>query len=245
VLYVVNLPDGRESLEGGGRMDPDRRTAAVAGVLFIVATVASLVDAALLNPVVDAHDYLAKVSGNETRVITGAFFSVIAAFASAGIAIALYRIVRRHSEGLALGSVGFRLVEGTFYIVGTIAILLLLTVSRGTVDASALASGRVLLALRDWAGLLGVMAFYVGGSMYYLVFYRSRLIPRWLSGWGLVGVALGMVAALIVMFRTPITHMPPIQVVLNIPIGVQELVLAVWLLVKGFEAEGTTTRSTP
>ena len=227
-------------------MDPDKKTATVAGVLFIVATVASLVDAALLNPVVDAHDYLAKLSANETRAIGGALFSLIAAFASAGIAIALYRIVRRHSEGLALGSVAFRLIEGALYVVGALSILSLLTVSRGPLDPSALASGRVLLALRDWAQLFGVMAFYVGGSMYYLVFYRSRLIPRWLSGWGLVGVALGMAAALIVMFRTPITHMPTIQVVLNIPIGVQELVLAVWLLVKGFEAEGTTTpRSTP
>ena len=179
-------------------------------------------------------------------MIAGALFSLIAAFASAGIAIALYRVVRRHGEGLALGSVGFRLIEGVLYVVSTVGILLLLTVSRGPVNASALASSRVLLAERDWASLFGVMAFYVGGSMYYLVFYRSRLIPRWLSGWGLVGVALGMVAALIVMFRTPITHMPPVQVVLNIPIGVQELVLAVWLLVKGFDVEGTTTpRSRP
>lgn len=172
-------------------------------------------------------------------MITGAFLSLVAAFASASIAIALYRIVRRHSEGLALGSVGFRLIEGTLYVVGTTGTLLLLTVSRGTVDASALASGRVLLAARDWATLFGVMAFYVGGAMYCLVFYRSRLIPRWLSAWGLVGVTLGMVAAVIVMFRTPITHMPPVQVVLNIPIGAQELVLAVWLLVKGFEAGRT------
>ena len=75
-------------------MDPDRKTATLAGVLFIVATVASLIDTALLNPVVDATDYLNKVSANETRVIAGALFSLIAAFTSASIAIALYRVVR-------------------------------------------------------------------------------------------------------------------------------------------------------
>ncbi len=81
--------------------------------------------------------------------------------------------------------------------------------------------------------MAGVLAFYIGGTLYYLVFYRSRLIPRWLSVWGLAGTSFGALGALLVLFRAIDTMSGP-QVALNLPIGVQEIVLAVWLIWKGF-----------
>jgi len=80
---------------------------------------------------------------------------------------------------------------------------------------------------------VGVLAFYTGATLYYLVFYRSQLIPRWLSVWGLAGTVLGLVAGLLVLFQS-IAVLSGTQVVLNLPIAVQEMVLAVWLIVKGF-----------
>jgi len=77
------------------------------------------------------------------------------------------------------------------------------------------------------------LAFYTGATLYYLVFYRSRLIPRWLSAWGLAGTLLGLAAGLLVLFQS-IAVLPSTQVVLNLPIATQEMVLAVWLIVKGF-----------
>ena len=82
---------------------------------------------------------------------------------------------------------------------------------------------------------MGVLAFYLGASMYYYLFLRSRLIPRWLSGWGLAGTALGGFAALLVLFRVT-GYMSDTQVALNLPIGVNEIVLAVWLLVRGVDS---------
>jgi len=96
-------------------------------------------------------------------------------------------------------------------------------------------SGALLLTLRNQAGLIGVLAYYVGASMYYYVFYRARLIPRWMSGWGLAGTALGAVAGLLVLFRAT-GYMSAPQVALNLPIGVNEIVLAIWLLVRGFDS---------
>lgn len=96
-------------------------------------------------------------------------------------------------------------------------------------------SGALLRALRDQAGLIGVLAFYLGASMYYYVFYRFRLIPRWLSGWGLTGTALGTFAGLLVLFRVT-DYMSTTQIALNVPIGVNEMVLAIWLLVRGFDS---------
>ena len=222
-------------------MESDRMTARVAGSLFICATVASLLSTSFLNPVLNSSDYLLKVFANQDRVIVGAFFELVAAFASAGIAISLYRVLRKHGDGLALGSVGFRIIEGVFYVVVAIDALLFLTLSQEFVAARAprasyfQSSGGLLLALRDRASLAGIFAFYIGALMYYAVFYRSHLTPRWLSVWGAGGAALGLLAGLLVLFRVT-GYMSATQVILNLPIAVQEIVLALWLIVKGFNS---------
>jgi Domain of unknown function (DUF4386) len=217
---------------------PDTLTARAAGTLFIAATIASLLSTALLNPVFSGSDYLGKIAAHQDRIVAGSFFEIIAAFASAGIALSLYPVVRRHGEALALGSVGFRLLEGGLYLVAAVGTLLLLQVGRDATAGSPIpsylqTSGALLQTLRNQAGLIAVLAFYVGATMYYYVFYRARLIPRWLSGWGLAGTALGAVAGLLVLFRVT-GYMSTPQVALNLPIGVNEIVLAIWLLVRGF-----------
>lgn len=102
-----------------------------------------------------------------------------------------------------------------------------------TASASANASADLVRDLRDSAGCVGFLAFCTGATLYYLVFYRSRLIPRWLSAWGLAGMVLSVVSGLLVLFQS-IAGLSSTQVVLNLPIAVQEMVLAVWLIVKGF-----------
>lgn len=223
-------------------MHANRTIARIAGVLFITATVASLLGTVgFLNPLLQTPEYLLKIVANENRVILGALFQIIAAFASAGIAISLYPILRRYHEGLALGAVGFRMIEGVFYLVGTIGVLLLLTLSQEWVKTGAPVSsyfhtsGVLSLAVSNWANLIGTLAFYFGALMYYAILYQANLIPRWLSGWGFVGAILGLVASMFVLFGL-IGQLSTIQVVLNLPIGVQELVLAVWLIVKGFNS---------
>ncbi len=210
-------------------MNKDRRTAVVAGVLFIVATAASLIGrVVLLDPILKGADILAKVAANQSQVTAGAFFGLVAFFASASIAIALYPVLRRYSEGLALGAVGLRIIEGVLYSIGAIAVLSMVTLARDLVDSSA-----QLMAVRSWAGLAGTLAFYPAALLYYIVFYRSRLIPRWLSGWGIVAVAMGCTASILVVFQA-IEPMSTPQIVLNMPIFLQEMVLAVWLIAKGF-----------
>lgn len=230
-------------------MNANRTIARIAGVLFITATVANILgNVGFLNPILNNPDYLLKIFVNENRVILGALFLLIGAFACAGIAISLYPILRRYHEGLALGSVGFRIIEGVLYIVGIIGVLLLLTLSQEFVKAGAPASsyfqtsGVLLRAEYDWANLTGILAFYLGALMYYAIFYQSKLIPRWLSGWGFVGATLGLVASMFVLFGL-IGQLSTIQVVLNLPIGVQEMVLAIWLIGKGFNSSAIASRS--
>ena len=134
-----------------------------------------------------------------------------------------------------------------FYIVGVIGLVLLLSLSQEFVNAGAPSSsyfqtlGVILLSGYHWVGnVAGTLAFYLGAMMYYYIFYRTKLIPRWLSGWGLVAVSMGIVASTLVMFQV-MGSMSTVQVVLNLPIAVQEMVLAVWLIVKGFNSSAITS----
>jgi hypothetical protein len=215
-----------------------RTTARIAGALLIIALVASPLSLVFLGSL-DDSDYLTKISENEGMVAVGALLLFVAAFASAGIALSLYPVLRKYREGLAVGAVGFRIIEGMFYALGAVSALLLLTLSQEFVKSGAgdpayfHAAGTVLHGLDDWTGLAGVLAFYVGGLMYYCAFYQTRLVPRWLAAWGVGAVILGFVAAMLVLFGAT-GSMSTVQVVLNLPIAANELVLAVWLIVKGF-----------
>jgi hypothetical protein len=227
----------------------DRQTAAIVGVLFILGTVPALLSLPLMAKTVNAPDPLTAISTNAGQMILFTAIKFIMAIACAGIGLALYPILKRYNEGLAIGSAGFRVIEGMISVVGALLYVVLLALSQEFVKAGAPASsyfqtaGAVINAgigwLRDAAMLL---TFGIGALMYYVVFYQYRLVPRWLSVWGLVGIILTLLGALLVMFQL----LPPfgaIQVILNLPILPQELVLAVWLIMKGFNPSAIAPQS--
>lgn len=172
-------------------------------------------------------------------VVLGAVFGLVGALASVGIAIGLYPILRRFHEGLALGAVVMRTIEAVFAAVGVLCLLALVSLSQNFVAAGSpsgspdLALGTLVVSVNNSAGfVLSAIAFDLGAMMYYAIFYRSKIIPRWLSAWGLLGAALGIPAALYVGFGGAPLSTP--VVVLNVPIAIQEMALAVWLILKGF-----------
>jgi len=215
-----------------------RGNAIAVGVLFIACSAASILSAVPLGSTLDGPDYLSKLAGSDNAVVTTALIEFVWAATGAGIAIGLYPILRKYNRALALGSVAARVVENVFVLIGALSLLVLLTVSQQAAGSAApssfQATGDALLAVRDWVhGFVALLAFGIGVLMYYYVFYRSRLVPRWLSGWGLAGAALGLVATVYSGF-TQDFGFTTVNTVLNIPIGLQEMVLAVWLIAKGF-----------
>jgi hypothetical protein len=230
------------------KMNSNRKTAIIVGVLFITATVANILSDVFLGPILDAPDYLIKVSANENQVIIGALFKLIMAVACAGIAIWLYPILKKHNEALALGYVGARIIEGVLYIVAVISLLSLLTLSQefvkaGAPDASHFqALGTLLLAASDWAFMLGITVFGLGALMLYYLLYQSKLIPRWLSVWGLIGAPLMLAGGLLGMFGS-LTETSVLGTFIFLPIAVNEMVLAVWLIVKGFNPSAIAPES--
>ncbi len=231
-------------------MDTNRRTARIVGALFIAATTAALLGDVAAGSIVGAQNYLVRIAANTNLVVLGALLKFVAAALSAGIAIALYPVLRRHSEALALGSVGFRLVEAVFYVVAALGMLSLVSLSQEYASAAPQAAssfqvlGTLISAIRNWAGFVfGAIAFCLGGAMYYYVMYRSRLVPRWLSVWGLAGMALLLSMALLLAFGERMSGPSGMQLLLAFPIFLQEMVLAVWLIVKGFNPSAIASGS--
>jgi hypothetical protein len=225
-------------------MDSNRKTAIIVGVLFITATVAYSIGVIFLDPILGGSDYLTKASENENQVVLGAFLVLIDAVAVAGIGILIYPILKKHNEALALGYAGARIVEGVLFIVNVITILILLTLSQefvkaGAPDASYYQTlGTLLLAAGDWAFLFGFgLAFTLSALILNFLLYQSKLIPRWLSGWGFVGAALLWVYYLLQSFSINQVE------ILFLPIAVQEMVFAIWLMVKGFNPSAIASGS--
>jgi len=220
-------------------MNSYRNNAISAGVLFIIADLVGFLSLPFIAPV-NATNYLVSVSTNEGLVATAALLLFIGGAAAIGIAISIYPVLKKYNEGLALGSVGFRTVEGVLDIVAVMGLLLLITLSQEFVKAGAPDSsyfqtlGVLSVSGFHWAvNVMKLMAFSIGCLLYYIIFYRTKLIPRWLSGWGVVAAIMTMLSALLTMYGL-FAPFSTAQIILNLPILLQELVLAVWLIVKGF-----------
>src|SRR3712207_1472076 len=141
-------------------MSSTRKTAVVAGVFFVVAAAAAILGLVLYDPVLSRPDYIVT-AGDDTRVLLGAFFEVILAISVIGTAVTLFPIVKRQSEGIALGYVAGRLVEAIVIVVGIISLLSVLTLRRagaGATGADAVSlviAGKSLVAIHDWTFLFG------------------------------------------------------------------------------------------
>jgi len=221
----------------------------IVGLLFIICTATSIIGASLSKPALDSANYLNEMAAGNNRIIAGALIEFVWAVTGAGIAVCLYPILRKYNGALALGSVGFRIVEGIFVLIGTLSMLSLLTLSQEFMSAGAAsassyqASGSALLALRDWAhGSVGLISFSLGTLLYSVVLYRSRLIPRWLSGWGIGAAILCLGVTLYSTFNFDF-GLTAANTVFNAPIGLQEMVLAGWLIVKGFNPSAIASLS--
>ena len=224
----------------GSPRETYRKNAISVGILFIIATVVHVLGKTkFLDPILDAPDLLIKVSSNQNQLIIGSLLVLISVFACAGIAIGLYPVLRKHNEALALGSVGFRVMETMLYVIGVACTLSLIPLSQGSASAGAAnaspfqISGTLLLAVKDSAGMLSVIAFTMGALLYYYILFRSKLIPRWLSGWGLVAAVSSLACILLTIFGQ-LVPFSTVFILLQLPIGLQEMVLAVWLIAKGF-----------
>jgi hypothetical protein len=210
------------------------------GILFILAAASSIIGLILYDPILNDPDYLINGAAHANRIVLGALMELILVVSAIGTSIMMFPFLRRYNESLALGHVCFRFMEAVIIIIGIVSMLTLLTlsqeyVSAGTPDAGSYhASGTVLHAVHDWTFMLGPN-FMLGIStmMYSYIFYRTKLVPRFISILGMTGATLVFIAALFEMFGV-FAQLSVWGALLSLPVAANEMILAIWLIVKGF-----------
>lgn len=224
-------------------MNTRRKTAVIVGILFIIGTVSGILSGVVTVPISAEAAFPLNVSASETQWIAGTLLVALMGLSLAMMPVMLYPILRKRNEVLALGAVLFRgAIEAISYALMVIGMLLMVNVSEAYVNAEAADAanfqilGMMLTAARDWTEMWVALVFSIGALMIYAAFYQTRLVPRWLSGWGFLGGVLYFAANLTSMFG-PQHIAPSIDAgigQLMIPLALQEMVFAVWLIVKGF-----------
>jgi hypothetical protein len=210
------------------------------GWLFVLATVAGVSSVVLMSSTLGDDDLLTAVHSNQGSLIIGEMLIFAMLVAMVGTAVLLAPVLRKHSETLALSYVLARTLEVAMIAVGLVAGLRLVPLSwdfaaanRGDA-ASAAVLAESLKAAGDWTGYLGAqMIFSISALVLNWAFLRNGLIPRWLSLWGLIGVPLMFASGLLVMFESLNSNASTLNL-LVVPLAVQEMAMALWLIVKGF-----------
>jgi len=200
----------------------------------------------------DGEGILANAATHKGQLITWALLNLVGAVAAAGVAFMFYPILNRVADtsvekGLALWYVGTRITEGGTYLVAMLATWAFLPLSREFVAAGApdvshfQTSGTVLQSTSDLALTLAQSVFAIGAVMLYYLLFQSRLVPRWLSLWGLVAAPLFLIASLSLLWTGDPNS--TLANILFIPLALQEMVLAIRLIVKGFDRAALTSGS--
>lgn len=218
-------------------MDSDRKTAITFGILLISGIIFGILSSVLA---LEQPDYLTNLSTIKAQVLLAAFFQFIMAAVYVWIAVLLYPIIKKYNEVLALSYFGFRVIGAVFLFIGIISLLLLLSISQRYVievqpDPSLFQIiGGLLREGRDWMNHIGmILPWSIGGLILYYCFLRMKLIPKSLSIWGLLGYTSTLIATILLMFDI-IKIVSPIYLIMNTPTALFEMILAVYLIVKGF-----------
>ncbi|MDO6851726.1 DUF4386 domain-containing protein [Priestia megaterium] len=221
-------------------MNSNKKAAKMVGVLFILAAVTAIIGLILYDPILNGPDYLTKGSEHANQVIVGALMELILVASAIGTSTIMFPLLRKYNETIALLHVCFRFLEAVIITVGVISVLSLLTLSQefvatGTQNtASFQASGTVLKAIHDWTFLLGPnIMLGINTMMYSYIFYRSKLVPRFIPILGMIGATLVFIAGLLEMFDV-FSQLSVWGAILSLPVAANEMILAVWLIVKGF-----------
>ncbi|GGP33765.1 DUF4386 domain-containing protein [Streptomyces melanogenes] len=208
--------------------DTDRRTALVAGVLFLITEVAAIAGAFLYRPLLGGEP------GADDRALIGAVCELVLVAAVAGTGVTLFPVVKRWGEGIALGYLCARLLEAALILLGIVAVLTLTTLRQEAVRPGAAAADAALVAVHDWTFLLGPnIALGLNTTLLAWLMYRSRLVPRPIALLGLVGGPLICASAAAVMFGLYAQLSVPGSLA-ALPVFAWEVTLAVRLIARGF-----------
>ena len=217
-------------------MNSEKNTVRLVGVLFLVQMIAAVLSySVILDPILYTEDYLASVAGDSFLVRTAMILDLIVGLAVFGIAVLLFPILKRFNERIALWYAGLRLTELVSFMIGGALLLTLVSLSHTylmaeTGDAANLqVLAKYMRSARGSMQNISLWLYFFGTSSFYYLLFQSRLVPRFISIWGLIAVLLLFVEINASIFGTSAGGL-----MIMMPLGLNELFLGVWLIVKGF-----------
>jgi len=218
-----------------------RSTSIIVGVLFILATATAILGMLNIGSLLDSKDLFPDIASNETKIVVSVILYLILAISVMGIGFLMYPILKKQDDGLAMGYVVFRSVESILIIIACVSLLALLTISQEFVDGDLDVNyfepiGMVLKSIQEWSFIIGTLIFLgLGGMVLNYQLFKLNLVPRWLSGWGFIGATLVMIYGFISLFGYDPSF-------LAIAIAFQEMVFALWIIIKGFNTSEMDTK---
>ncbi|SMB78205.1 DUF4386 domain-containing protein [Deinococcus hopiensis] len=228
-------------------MKSEKFNVSMVGTLFVVASLAAVVGVVLYAPMLKDPAVYFAVPEHAPRVKFGVLAELILASAAVGTAVLLFPYLKRQHEGLALGYVALRLLEAALIIMGVLSVLTLLSVnvSVAEVPGERQVVNQLLLAAHEWTFLLGPnLLLGLNTLLCGVLLYTSCLVPRWLSALGMVGAVLVIISALLTLFGM-LVPLSLGAVVLALPVALYEMLLAFWLMVRGFSPSASPGEGEP
>jgi hypothetical protein len=222
--------------------DWTRKYAFAGGAFYILTFLSSIPALILIQPVLDNADYIVS-AGSDNRVLWGCLLDVVNAFTAVASAVAVFHVVKRRNEGLALGFVTSRVIEAATIMIGVVSLLAVVTLRQDFVGVSGEESavlvniGQSLVAVRDWTFLLGpgLMAVF-NALLFGTLLYKSGLVPRIIPIVGLMGAPLLFLATITTFFGHN-EQVSTFSAVATLPIAAWELSVGIYMLVKGFKPD--------
>jgi hypothetical protein len=200
------------------------------GALFIAGFVVYGAGFGLTSSVLGAPDFLSTISAHQSTLVLGAFLMLLVAPVDVGKAVLFLPIVENHGKRTALAYLAAMIVEVVLMTFGALCLLMLVPLGQSAVGAGvAQALGSLLTETNTMAYQISQMSLGLGALFLCLLLFRTRLVPQWLAGLGVIGYALHATGAIAEIFGIPIS------LILLIPGGLFELAVAFWLLIKGFQ----------
>ncbi len=221
-------------------MNTNKTTTKLVATLFLITTT-YLTGNVLIESLLASSDYLSTISATTTRVSLGAILMFINCIGVVGIGVLMFPVLKQHSEAIALGYISTRIIESVLLIVGVISLLSLIPLSQEYLKAGANEATYFqtlsTLAIKGnfFAYQLAMMVLGIGSLFFCYALYQAKLIPRFMSAWGIVGYAALLIGALLELFGFKV------GLFYSIPGGLFELILPIWLVAKGFSSSATVS----
>lgn len=227
------------------RMDWTRRIALLVGALFIIDLVVNAIGSTLIEGLLVGDDYLTTLSANQDRVMTGVLLETVCAISLLAIGILMYPVLKTVNGTVALGYLSIRIVETVIAVSFVVSHLMLFAlgqdyVAEGAPDGSFHRTlGVLLIDGHDFSYQVYLIFYGLGSLLLFGALLQSRLVPRPISVWGLIGVVVALTGLIAEMYGSSVG-----MEVYAMPLGLCQVSLAIWMIVKGFRQSAADVEST-